>query len=45
MIINNKCDLTRDPKADFNVSCKTSEGIEELKDKIFRHFYSALSLK
>jgi nucleolar GTP-binding protein len=45
IIINNKSDLKKEPKADLNVSCKTSEGIEELKEKIFKYFYSAFSLK
>ena len=37
--INNKCDLSRDMKADIYVSCKTNEGINELKSMIFKHFF------
>jgi nucleolar GTP-binding protein len=44
-LVNNKCDLIMDANADINVSCKTLEGIDALKDRIFRHFYPELSLK
>jgi nucleolar GTP-binding protein len=45
IIINNKCDLSRDESADLNVSCKTLEGIDELKERIFKFFYPTSSSK
>jgi nucleolar GTP-binding protein len=45
IVINNKCDLSMDSKADFNVSCMTLEGIDKIKDEIFNYFYPAFSSK
>jgi nucleolar GTP-binding protein len=39
IIIANKSDLTRDFKQGIKVSCKTGEGINELKSQIFNYFF------